>query len=286
MPGLAVSLLLAGTLACGGRPGPVRSLIDSRHRPVALVESEVLAPSGAAAANRFGAGWSVRQAHGESFLVPAAPVARLEVVNLGAGVARTLNLQGFALEPPDGRRVRLRTTERELARTALRLPLALRLPEDLPLGRVDLELSLEGGAGAWGLGVTSATIAPSLPPGRARVEGADVVAAGNVMVEVTHEIAGGEVLAGSFMPPTRARPGQRFELAAERPDGTPIRRFFWSPSFWDRFRGARTIELPLRDARDYIRVRLLSRGSSGDPPGRWRGLRLVPASGRELSPGL
>jgi hypothetical protein len=242
--------------------------------------------SEAASTSRFGAGWVVRQAHGETWRVPAAPVVQLEVVNLRPGLARTVTLRGFELAPPGGRQVRLRIPDRELARVALRLPLALRLPEDLPVGRVVLDLVLEGGGSDWGIGVASATVTPALPAGKVRREGDDVLAAGNVLVEVTHEVAGGDVLAGSFVPPAEPRPGQRFDLAVERPDGTPIRRFSWSPSFWDRFRNERRIELPLRDARDFIRVRLLSRGSPGDPPARWRRLRLVSASGKELSPGL
>jgi hypothetical protein len=346
-PWMAFAVLAMWVAGCGKDTAAIKPLIDARHRPVVLVESGALAPSVAGgtgagcdrrgegggpvsasesesepeSANRFGSGWAARQIAGEHVLVPAAQVVRLEVVNLGEGRPRTLTLSGVEMAPVRGRTLRLRTTDRELARVALKLPLALRLPEDLPLGCVELELGLDlepgrgkpgdegrlgsaptsaarpavagggneasGGIGAgWGIGITSARVAPSLPAGKARIEAGDVLEAGNVLVEVTHELAGGEVLVGSFVPPARARPGQRFELTAERPDGTPIRRFFWSPSFWDRFRGARVIELPLRDARDFVRVRLVSRGASGDPPARWRGLGLAPANGRELPPGL
>ncbi len=109
---------------------------------------------------------------------------------------------------------------------------------------------------------------------------------GNCLVYLHCRLVGMEALEGIFVPPADARPGQRFELSVERPDGTPIRRFGWRPSFWNRLRGARRFQLPLRGARGPVRVRLIARaGDAGGPPGRWRALGLVDVTGEILTPG-
>ena len=131
-----------------------------------------------------------------------------------------------------------------------------------------------------------AALSPVLPPGSARLEGRDVVLSGNCLVYLRCELAGNEALVGTFVPPAAARAGQRFELSVERPDGTPIRRFHWQPSFWNRLRGARRFELPLRGARGPALVRLISRaGDGGGMPGRWNALGLVNVTGEILTPG-
>ena len=109
---------------------------------------------------------------------------------------------------------------------------------------------------------------------------------GNCLVYLHCRLGGREALEGTFVPPAAARPGQRFELSVERLDGTPIRRYGWRPSFWNRLRGARRFQLPLRGTRGPVRVRLIARaGEAGGPPGRWRGLGLVDVTGEILTPG-
>jgi hypothetical protein len=191
----------------------------------------------------------------------------------------------------------VRTGDRELARATLRagaLPLEVRLPEDLPVGQVPLDLVFGAGrrdaagrgAPAGLPGLYGASLSPALPPGAARVEGADLVMGGNCLVYLRCLLTGVEALVGTFVPPAGARAGQRFDLSVERPDGTPIRRFHWLPSFWNRLRGARGFELPLRGARGPVRVRLISRAAdAGGPPGRWHALGLVDVTGEILTPG-
>jgi hypothetical protein len=286
-----------------------------------LVESDRFAPPPSAAGNRFDAGWQVRRVSGREALLPVSGSGRLLAVNLGEEEPRTLTLD-FAREGlPEGGRLSVRTGDRELARATLRagtLPLRVRLPEDLPVGQVPLDLVFgpaEGAGQRPAPGTTAAPVrgpgdavrapapsapsgvpallgaglAPALAAGGARVDGADVVMAGNCLVYLRCQLAGQEALVGTFVPPADARPGQRFELSVERPDGTPIRRFGWRPSFWNRLRGARTFELPLRGARGPVRVRLISRasdaGSAGGGPGRWRALGLRNVTGEILTPG-
>ncbi|HVT60801.1 MAG TPA: hypothetical protein VHR45_20685 [Thermoanaerobaculia bacterium] len=287
---LAVAAGLAGAALWGcGKSVPATPLLDGRHGAEVLVENGRLAlpPASAAAngGNRFGEGWQLRQERGEPLAAPAAPFARLEVVHLGEEVQRTLTLALAPGELPPGSRVRVRTGERDLAR----LPLAgtpalrVRLPDDFPIGRVPVDFWFE----PWQRGtpaVAGAMIEPVLPAGAVRIAGADVLQSGNSLVYLGRALGGSETLVGTFVPPAAPRPGQRFELTAERADGTPIRRFYWSPSFWNLLRGERRVELPLRGVQGRLRVRLLARGEG--PPARWRALRLIHTDPRELSPGV
>jgi len=288
-----------GAAGCRG-PRPAVPLLGARPSPAAapieiLVESDTFAPPGSAAGNRFDAGWQARRVDGRAALVPVAGSGRLLAVHLGEEEPRTLTLDLAREGLPEGGRLSVRTGDRELAQVTLHaaaLPLRVRLPEDLPVGQVPLDLVFgpapqhpqQGLPGAPAL--FGARLAPALPAGGARVEGADVVMAGNSLVYLQCQLAGQEALAGTFVPPADARPGQRFELSVERPDGTPIRRFGWRPSFWNRRRGARTFELPLRGTRGPVRVRLIARaGDAGGPPGRWHALGLSNVTGEILTPG-
>jgi len=330
----------AGTAVAAGASTASSSASSSSSYAAAevLVESDSFAPPPSTAGNRFDTGWQLRRLGGREALLPVSGSGRLLAVNLGEEEPRTLTLDLAREGLPEGGRLSVRTGDRELARAALRadaLPLRVRLPEDLPVGQVPLDLVFEpaggavpspgpvreappaavrgpgeggGAGGAGGAGGTAgaggaggpaarpgmpalhgAGLAPALPAGSAKVEGADVVMAGNCLVYLRCRLAGQEALVGTFVPPADARPGQRFELSVERPDGTPIRRFGWRPSFWNRLRGARTFELPLRGATGPVRVRLISRasdaGSAGGQPGRWRALGLSNVTGEILTPG-
>jgi hypothetical protein len=262
-----------------------------------LVESATFALPPSTAANRFDTGWDRRRLAGGEGLVATSGSGRLQAVNLGEEVPRTLTLDLAREELPEGARLRVRSGDRELARATLRsaaLPLAVRLPEDLPVGPVALDLLFEPGPrAALGSGTRPALpvlhgagLTPALPAGSARIEGSDVVMAGNCLVYLSCRLAGNEALVGTFVPPAGARPGQRFDLSVERLDAIPIRRFGWQPSFWNRLRGARRFELPLRGTRGPVRVRLISRaGPAGGPPGRWQALGLVNVTGEILTPG-
>jgi hypothetical protein len=282
----------------GGPPGPRDSQDPAGAAAVeVLVESEQLALPPSAACNRFDTGWEPRGYRGRQVLAPHLGSGRLQAVNLGEEVPRTLTLDLVREALPEGERLSVRTGDRELARTTLRaaaLPLRVRLPEDLPVGQLPLDLVFGPGQGSASGKVAKpalpalygATLAPALPAGQARIDGADLVMGGNCLVYLGCRLAGNEALVGTFVPPAGARPGQRFELTVERQDGSPIRRFRWLTSFWNRWRGARAFELPLRGARGAVRVRLVARaGDAGGPAGRWHALGLMDVTGRILTPG-
>ncbi len=306
-PRPAVPLLAArppsgapGTSGSSANPAPSATpSAPAAAAPVdILVESALLAPPPSTAPNRFDAGWQAHRLGGREVLLPVSGSGRLLAVHLGEEEPRTLTLD-FAREGlPEGGRLGVRTGDRELAQATLHagaMPLRVRLPEDLPVGQVPLDLVFVqvGHAGQAAQAAVpalyDASLTPALPAGSARVDGADVVMGGNCLVYLRCQLAGQEALVGTFVPPADPRPGQRFELSVERPDGTPIRRFGWRPSFWNRLRGARTFELPLRGARGPVRVRLISRasdaGSAGGGPGRWRALGLRNVTGEILTPG-
>lgn len=330
---LALWLLVGYSLGAAGCRGPRPAVPLLGARPAApievLVESDRFALPPSVAGNRFEAGWQVRRLNGAAALLPVSGSGRLLAVHLGEEEPRTLTL-AFAREGlPEGGRLSVRTGDRELAQATLHAgapSVQVRLPEDLPVGQVPLDLvfgpaeragagpapgpppgaapaAVRGPGGGSGAGeqpaaqkelpgvpaLSSASLAPALGAGGARVDGADVVIEGNCLVYLRCQLAGQEALVGTFVPPADPRPGQRFELSVERPDGTPIRRFGWRPSFWNRLRGARTFELPLRGTRGPVRVRLISRasdaGSAGGGPGRWRALGLRNVTGEILTPG-
>ncbi len=376
----AASPIGAGSPAAPGASAAAgfSTAADRESVVMVLVETARFAPPRSDAASRFDIGWEVREIGGREAMVPASGSGRLLAVNLGEEVPRTLTLDLARAGLPEGERLSVRTGDREVAQATLRaaaLPLRVRLPDDLPVGLVPLDLvfgppaqrasvqeeaggeagrqgvdrpgigepappaasrlagtgtpasrpaSLRGRAagpaapGAAG-GTTpgpgdparpgngsrpgvaappgapgrpgipalyGASLTPALPAGAARVEGGDVVMGGNCLVYLHCILGGKEALVGTFVPPAGARPGQRFELSVERLDGTPIRRFGWRPSFWNRLRGARGFQLPLRGTRGPVRVRLIARaGDAGGPPGRWRALGLQDVTGEILTPG-
>jgi arylsulfatase A-like enzyme len=262
-PALAVLLALLGAAACSRDSGrEVRLLLDGNHAPDVLVEQREIALPPSLQGNRFVRGWWPWLHRGEHLvLTPLPGKARMEVVNLGQG-RRTLALD-LLQEAPEGRRVTVRAAGRDLGAFPLTDPVEIPLPEDLPLGRVTLDFSFEPGL----RGVLAAAIRPYRPAGDVRLQGADLIQEGDSLVDLVHRIPPGATFVGVFHPPLTARAGQRFDLAVEREDGTPIRRFTWTPSYWNRMRGARRIELPLGNAQGLVRVRLRALGSG--PAARW-----------------
>ncbi len=272
---LALPILAAAAVTgCGlsGPAGPVQPLLDGGHAPDVLVEQREIARPPATEGSRFLTGWTPWRAGGRVVLSPVAAgqTARLELVNLERA-ARTLVIDFHDGEgAPAGTRVRVRAGDRDLGAFPLADPLEIPLPfQEIPLGRVAVDLAFESGDVA----VAAAAVRPVRPAGEARVEGDALVQSGNTIADLVRPAAGATALVGTFVPPESPQKGQRFELTVEREDGTPVRRFSWTPSFWNRARGKRRFELPLNDAGSFARVRLRSLGTG--PAARWEGLGLV-----------
>ncbi|HEY2736771.1 MAG TPA: sulfatase, partial [Thermoanaerobaculia bacterium] len=273
---LAPLLALAACERTGeSRGGPVRPLIDGEHALDVLTEKKDLALPPDLGGNRFLSGWwPWKGPQGQVVLSPAAPEARLEIVSLGGEGPRTLVIDLLDGADQGGGQVRVKAAGRAVGSFPVRDPIEIPLPADLPLGRVPIDLSFDPGTHS----VVAAAVRPVLPEGQVRVKGKDVVQSGDSLVDIVRPAVPNARLVGAFVPPDHPEPGQRFDLTLERDDGTPIRHFSWSPSLWNRLRGARVISLPLGDAEglarsQLVRVRLLARGSG--PAGRWERLAIA-----------
>jgi arylsulfatase A-like enzyme len=260
-------LLLAVCAACSRDSGrEVRLLLDGDHAPDVLVEQREIALPPSLQGNRFVRHWWPWLFEGEQLVLgPVGKSSRIEVVSLGKG-GRTLVLDLLEESASKGGKVRVVAAGRDLGAFPLTDPVEVPLPGDLPLGRVALDLTFEPGS----RGVLAAAIRPNRPAGGVRIRGTDLIQEGESLVDFVHRIPAGGNLVGVFHPPLTARAGQRFDLTVEREDGSPIRRFTWAPSFWNRVHGARRIELPLREAQGLVRVRL--RASGEGPAARWERL--------------
>lgn len=260
-----LAVLLAGACSPGPK-GEVRPLVDDEQAPDVLTERKEISNPPALGGNRFLSGWWPWKEGGTLVLSPISAQARMQIVQLERR-ERTLVLD--LLQAAPARKVKVRAGGRDLGAFPLTDPVEIPLPVELPLGRATIEMSFEEGA----RGVVAAAVRPTLAEGRVRRKGADLVQYGSSMVDLVRPVSGGEVLLGSFIPPRDARPGQRFDLVVEREDGSPIRRYTWTPSFWNRMRGERSFEYRLGNLQGFVRVRLSARGEGG--PGRWKNLRLV-----------
>ncbi|MFL6199963.1 MAG: sulfatase-like hydrolase/transferase, partial [Thermoanaerobaculia bacterium] len=272
---LTASLLLLGylVLCAGCRQGPeLRLLLDGRHAPDVLTEQRRIALPPSLGGNRFLNGWWPWLYDGRLALSQPAPgkTVRMEVVNLGGG-SRTLLLDLIREMP--GRSVRVTAAGRDLGTFPLTDPVEVKLPGDLPLGRVPVDLDFEWGA----RGVLAAGMGSARPAGGVRLEGKDVLQSGDSLVDRVHRVSGGETLVGTFVPPGDPRPGQSFELLVEREPGRPVQRLAWTAA-----EGKREIVLPVGDQPGFVRVRLLAHGPG--PAGRWESLGLTGTRGNRAEP--
>jgi arylsulfatase A-like enzyme len=266
---LLTVLLLVGCLAACHRGPEIRPLLDGNRAPDVLTEQRRIAYPPSLGGNRFLNGWWPWLFEGRLALSPSGPGARvrMEVVNLGGGL-RTLLLDVIREVP--GRSVRVRAAGRDLGTFPLTDPVQVKLPADLPLGRVPVDLEFD-----WGSrGVLAAGVRPVLPAGRVRLREADILQSGDSLIDLVRRVSGGETLVGTFEPPDSPRPGQRFELIVEREPDKVVQRFAWSAKG-----GERRIALPVGDAPGFVRVRLLARGQG--PAGRWERLGLTGGTNAE-----
>ncbi len=271
--------LLALASGCDERPPEypaVRPLFDALHAPDLQTEAGTLALPPSLSGNRFLSGWQTWREGERVFLAPSAAGGRIEIVRLVAEDRRLiLDLKDG---DPIGGSVRVRAGERDLGTFPWRDPLEIPIPADLPLGRLAIDLvpvpadSEDGSAPIPNLvpNLVNAAVRPIRPAGALSIEGHDLIQAGTSRVETVIRATEETDLLGTFVPPKDPRQGQRWQITLEREDGSNIRRFYWSASFWNRLRGERGFRLPLRGAKGLVRVRLDAWGDG--PPGRWRDL--------------
>lgn len=264
---LAFTILLLTLAGCASEePGSVRLLVDGEHAPDALIEEREIARPPAIGGNRFLTGWWPWKKGGKELVFVPTAKSRLQVVHLGKQ-PRTLIVD--LLEPPSKpTRVRVTAAGRDLGSFPVADPTEITLPGDLPVGRVNVDLAFEPNV----RGVLAAALRPILPAGKVSGRGADILQSGASLVDMVRRIDPGTKLVGRFYPPDDPKPDQRFELTVQDEDGNPIRRFSWTPSFWNGLIGSKSIELPLRKTQGWVRIRLQAHGSG--PAARWGKLGL------------
>jgi arylsulfatase A-like enzyme len=268
-PFLTASLLALTLSACGGEePGATRLLMDGEHAPDALIEEREIARPPALGGNRFLTGWWPSKKGKELLLRPDPPYARLQVVNLG-DAPRTLYLD-LQRPPTIPGKVHVRASGRDLGSFPVADPTEIHLPGDLPEGRVNLDLTFDHDI--RDIRVVGAGIRPALPAGKVAGRDADVVQSGESLVDIVRRVTPGTELTGTFVPPDSPGKDQRFEITVLLEDGSPVRHFAWSPSFWNRLLGDKKIELPLGDTDGWVRIRLRARGTG--PTATWKRLGL------------
>jgi len=254
---LLLSLLM---LSCGGEePGSVRLLMDGEHAADALIEERAIARPPALGGNRFLTGWWSARKGKQILLTPEVPNARLQIVHL-ADRPRTLVID-LLEQPAKPGTVRVRAAGRDLGSFPVADPTEIRLPGDLPQGRINVDLTFKPK-----VTIVAGAIRPFLPAGKVAKRAADIIQGGESLVHIARRVSPGTKLVGTFVPPDDPNPDQRFELTVENEDGSPVRRFSWTPSFWNRF-GNKTIELPLGETDGWVRIRLRARGTG--PTARW-----------------
>jgi arylsulfatase A-like enzyme len=258
---LAWLLLLSLPLGCdgggGAMPGRVRLLLDGDHLPELLVEESALAHPPSPGGNRFLTGWWPEKEGRRLLLIPEPPRARLQIAHLDPR-PRTLLLD-LAAPPATPGRVRVRAAGRDLGAFPVADPTEIRLPGDLPVGAVDVDLAFEPE-----VKVLAAAVRPALPAGNMEIQGADLVQSGDSLIRIVRRVSPGAELVGTFVPPAHPASSQRFELTVEREDGSTVRRFSWAPGFWSR---RRTIALPLDRTAGWVRICLRAKGKG--PGARW-----------------
>ncbi len=273
-PLLTAALLALALAGCGGeKPGSIRLLMDGEHAPDALIEEREIARPPALGGNRFLTGWWPSKRGKELLLRPDPPSARLQVVNLG-DAPRTLYLD-LQRPPATPGKVHVRASGRNLGAFPLADPTEIHLPGDLPEGRVNLDLTFDRDIRVLGAGIR-----PALPAGKVAGRGADIVQSGESLVDVVRRVTPGTELTGTFVPPDSPGKDQRFEITILLEDGSPVRHFAWSPSFWNRLLGDKKIELPLGDTDGWVRIRLRARGTG--PAATWKRLGL--SGGKTVRP--
>lgn len=263
--------------ACARNAGAPQDvpLLDGLSAPRVLVETRRLEPPPANLdGNRYLTGWwPHRRADGMS-LTPRRSGARLEVVHLAAR-ERTLVLDSEVREGPAEGTMEIRVAGRSLGRFPVAGRIKVPLPADLPVGQLPVDIV----TGEALISVANVGVAPSLPAGRATVDGADLVQAGWSTAEITVPVGGASALAGRLEPPADADPGQVFEVRVRADLEAEESVFTWPGSSW--FGDRETFAAPLPADAEWLRVRFVARGEG--PPARWTGLALRRPSRSEVT---
>ena len=203
-----VCVALAVIGGCG--PGtPMKAhLVDPIHRPLVLTETRVLGLLTARSHNRFVTGWRFEEHDAGLRITPSGHRARLEFVQL-ADRERTLVLQALPGATGVGSTVGVRSRGRDLGSFPIASATEITLPAGNTRGIVPIDLDFSEPSG---IALSGAAIRSAAPVGQVELEGHDIVQFGWSAIDLVRSVAAGARLVGALIPPSDARPNQRFLL--------------------------------------------------------------------------
>jgi hypothetical protein len=212
-----VWVALAVVSGCG-RSTPMKThIIDPTLRPLVLTEKRILGLPTARSHNRFVSGWRFEELDGGLRIRPSGRRARLEVVQL-ADHERTLVLQAVPGAAAFESTVRVRSRGRDLGSFPIASTTEITLPAGINRGVIPIELDFSDPSG---IAFSGATMGSAAPRGRVELEDYDIVQSGWSAVDLVRPVDAGARLVGALIPPSNARPNQRFLL---QPTPRPVLR--------------------------------------------------------------
>lgn len=261
------AVLLAVIFACGGEKSPElvlthRPLLDSPLAAEVLVEAARLDPPPSQSGSRLLTGWTSERVGGRIRWKPDPEGAGIEIVNIGN---RPRRLEFGDSEQQRDSIVEVTLGDRVLGRFELGAESGITLPEDLPVGRVPLELRFDPP-----VAVKPPVIRPVAPGGMVEISGDTITQPPWSVVEIVRRVGPGSRLMGSFVPPDEPERNQRFEIVIDggSPNGEETGpRWRWNASATPDAE----IDLPLPEGLARIQLRALGRGGAGV----WRGLSIA-----------
>jgi len=242
-------------------------LIDPTHRPLVLTEKRVLRLPTARSHNRFVSGWRFEEHDAGLRITPSGHRARLEVVQL-ADRERTLVLQGLPGAGGVGSTVRVRSRGRDLGGFPIASSTEIILPAGIARGVVPIELEFSDPSE---IALSGAAMGSAAPVGRVELEDHDIVQSGWSVIDLVRPVEAGARLVGAFIPPSNARPNQRFLLQLDRGQDERETVLDWPPDGSAK-PGPLTFDVALRETQGLVRMRFVAEG--GGPAAMWRELRL------------
>ena len=263
-----IAVLIAG---CGGEEiqPEDKPLLDGYHEPDVLVEAKRLALPPDISGNRWVHGFRrVTRNKRLARLVPREEGGRLEFVNL-QGRERTLSFVSTVVEVPEPALVEFRVGSEDPVTLPISEKIDVPLTEDLPLGRVPVDVLVRPGTVLAGRRVD---LSDPLRPGRVEFGDSGMRQTGWSAVDFYRWLDTGTWLLGRFQPPPEPEPDQEFVVSVEDENGTIREVFRWSGSWLDSVRGARELRVAIAGEPGPHRLRFLATGVG--PPGTWRNLRI------------
>jgi len=263
----AVWVGLAVVSGCG-RSTPMKAhLIDPTLRPLVLTEKRVLGLPTARSHNRFVSGWRFEELDGGLRIRPSGQRARLEIVQL-ADRERTLVLQAAPGAAGVESTVRVRSRGRDLGSFPIASTTEIALPAGIARGVIPIELEFSDPSG---ITFSGAAMGSAAPGGRVELEDHDIVQSGWSAIDLVRSVEAGARLVGVLIPPSNARPNQRFLLQLDRGGDERETMLDWPPDGSAK-PGPLTFDVALRETPGLVRMRFVAEGRG--PEARWRELRL------------